>query len=88
MKLRLCRHKGVIEAAALSLSNIVRILTVHNICENWLESVLTDIIFLIECKSGAAVSRKSAGLSLLVQNIVANDTRPKKVCNIFKLFIL
>lgn len=78
-KLKLCRHKGVIEAAGISLSNIVKLLTEKNSCEKWLESIISELINLIEHKTGATVSRKSAGLSLLVQNIVGNDRRPNKV---------
>lgn len=78
-KLRLCRHKGVIEAAGIALSNVVHVLTVRNICDEWLDATLMNVIHLIETKSSASVSRKSAGLSLLVQNIVGNDRRTNKV---------
>lgn len=78
-KLKLCRHKGVIEAAGIAMSNIVQTLTNNNLCEQWLDSVLSDIIYLIEHKRASTVSRKSAGLSLLIQNIIGNDKRPKKV---------
>lgn len=77
--MKLCRHKGVIEAAGISLSNIVKILTENNSCEKWLESIISEVIHLIEHKTGATVSRKSAGLSILVQNIVGNDRRTNKV---------
>ncbi len=87
-KLKLCRHKGVIEAAGIALSKIVDSLTLRGICEEWLDSVLEDVIYLIQYKGGATVSRKSAGLSLLIQNIVANDRRPQKVIQFTSFFAL
>ena len=78
-KLKLCRHKGVIEAAGIALSDVVQVLTVRNICDQWLDITLMNVINLIETKSSASISRKSAGLSLLIQNIVGNDKRKNKV---------
>lgn len=78
-KLKFCRHKGVIDAAGIALSNVVKTLTTQSLCKGWLESVVVEILQLIEFKSGATISRKSAGLSLLIQNVVASDKRPNKV---------
>lgn len=78
-KLKLCRHKGVIEAAGVSLFKVVSLLTQQKICEYWLDFVLLELLELIEFKGGATISRKSAGLSILIQNIVAADKRPHKV---------
>ncbi|CAG2056777.1 unnamed protein product [Timema podura] len=75
--LKQCRHKGVIESAGMSLSNLVKMMTSNkcmHACHDLPERILTGFLDLLqEGSSAASVTRKCAGLAILVHKIVASD---------------
>lgn len=73
--LRKCRHKGAIESAGAALNRVVRYLTTSD--NPQLRSIPRDLLkqFLqtIVSTKAATVSRRSAGLAILVHQLVSAD---------------
>jgi hypothetical protein len=84
-----CRHKGAIESAGVALSAFVKTITSQNkecncASDNelhlMLDQLLTKLLHsVVHGSSKASVTRRSAGLSILIHRIVASDMRTGKV---------
>lgn len=84
-----CRHKGAIESAGVALSAFVKTVTSQTKKYNhasdkdlhlMLEQLLTEFLHSIaHGGSKAPVTRRSAGLSILIHRIVASDMQTGKV---------
>jgi hypothetical protein len=89
-----CRHKGAIESAGVALSTFVKTVTSQTAVCNpacdkdvqlMLEQLLTEFLDSVVCGvSKASVSRRSAGLSILIHRIVASDMQTGKVSYLCK----
>jgi len=81
-----CRHKGAIEAAGVALSVFVKSVTsqtdedIHSMLEQLLTEFLDSLVY--EGKE-VSVTRRSAGLSILIHKILANDMQPGKVSYLY-----
>lgn len=81
-----CRHKGAIEAAGVALSVFVKSVTsqtdedTHLMLEQLLTEFLDSLVY--EGKE-VSVTRRSAGLSILIHKILANDMQPGKVSYLY-----
>jgi len=77
-----CRHKGAIESAGVALSVFVKSVTsqtdedIHLMLEQLLTEFLDSLVY--EGKE-VSVTRRSAGLSILIHKILASDMQPGKV---------
>nr|CAD7199185.1 unnamed protein product [Timema douglasi] len=75
--LKQCRHKGVIESAGMSLSHLIKMMTSNKCvraCHDLPERILTEFLDVLqEGSSAASVTRRCAGLAILVHKIVASD---------------
>ncbi|XP_075232617.1 tRNA (32-2'-O)-methyltransferase regulator THADA [Lycorma delicatula] len=78
--LRKCRHKGAIETAGIAILDVTKYLTSHkNVKYQQIPvNILKEIFKTIIISSNGTISRKSAGLSILVHRIVAGDCNKKK----------
>nr|CAD7437773.1 unnamed protein product [Timema bartmani] len=77
--LKQCRHKGVIESAGMSLSNLVKMMTSDKCMHDLPERMLMGFLDLLqEGSSAASVTRKCAGLAILVHKIVASDKQKNR----------
>ncbi|XP_054260908.1 thyroid adenoma-associated protein homolog isoform X2 [Macrosteles quadrilineatus] len=78
--LKKCRHKGAIESAGLALYNICSHLTKSDEPElvNLPEELLKDFLQNLIGTTAATVSRRSAGLAILVHRLITGDSRAKK----------
>ncbi|CAK1543096.1 unnamed protein product [Leptosia nina] len=80
--LETCRHKGAIEAAGTALGKSIQYLTsltgsdVSNLPFNLLERKLEELIG--EANKMASVTRRGAGLSIMVHRIVSSDMKKGK----------
>lgn len=79
--LETCRHKGVIESAGTALGQSIRCLTsetpdtrVSRLPETFLRKKLKEMIDSCEATQ-SSVTRRGAGLSIMVHRIVSNDMR-------------
>ncbi|XP_045536916.1 uncharacterized protein LOC106710678 [Papilio machaon] len=77
------RHKGAIEAAGVALGEGIQCLTslpsenrLSNLPQLLLKQKLEELI--LEANSMASVTRRGAGLSIMVHRIVSNDMRKNK----------
>lgn len=81
-----CRLKGAIEAAGIALSVFVKSVTskTDEDMQLMLEQLLTEFLdsLLYEGKE-VSVTRRSAGLSILIHKILANDMQPGKVSYLY-----
>ncbi|XP_069686859.1 uncharacterized protein [Periplaneta americana] len=80
-----CRHKGAIESAGVALSNFVKNVTsdTNSECKKegqiMLRQYLTEFMDLLMCGGiKGSVTRRSAGLSILIHRIVASDMQVGK----------
>lgn len=78
-----CRHKGAIEAAGAALQQVVRTLTDQSDVElrQLPHRLLTEFLHLLlegSTAKGTSVSRRSAGMAILVHRIVLGDQQPDK----------
>ncbi|KAJ9594155.1 hypothetical protein L9F63_014411, partial [Diploptera punctata] len=75
-----CRHKGAIESAGVAFSCFVKnVKSWHKDVHLLLRDLLEQFLQSFESSSGkGSVTRRSAGLSILVQKIVTSDTEPGK----------
>ncbi|XP_033607441.1 uncharacterized protein LOC111864554 isoform X3 [Cryptotermes secundus] len=83
-----CRHKGAIESAGVALSAFVKTVTSQAKERNhasdkdlhlMLEQLLTEFLHsIVHGGSKASVTRRSAGLSILIHRIVASDMQTGK----------
>lgn len=82
--LKKCRHKGAIEAAGLALGELVEFASKEPTCFefifNWLQECLDSIGI------SNSITRRSAGMAILVHQIVAHDQRLEKVFYIKFIF--
>ena len=81
-----CRHKGAIEAAGVALSVFVKRVTSQNDdhMHVMLEQLLTEFLnSLLYGGNEISVTRCSAGLSILIHKILANDMQPGKVSYLY-----
>nr|CAD7392070.1 unnamed protein product [Timema cristinae] len=80
--LKQCRHKGVIESAGMSLSNLIKMMTSNKCmraCHDLPERILTEFLDVLqEGSSAASVTRRCAGLAILVHKIVASDKQKNR----------
>jgi hypothetical protein len=84
-----CRHKGAIESAGVALSVFVKSVTSQSAECNlssdkdiqlMLEQLLTEFLdSLVRGGKEVSVTRRSAGLSILIHKILANDMQTGKV---------
>ncbi|GAB0086841.1 hypothetical protein DMENIID0001_010360 [Sergentomyia squamirostris] len=71
--LQRCRHKGAIEAAGLSLGNTVKVITslpYTQSMDDFLFRVLKDLILV---EKNVSTTRRGAGYSIMLLNLVRND---------------
>jgi hypothetical protein len=84
-----CRHKGAIESAGVALCTFVKTVTSQtdecnltsykDLCL-MLEQLLTEFLqSVVHGGNKASVTRRSAGLSVLIHRIVASDMQTGKV---------
>jgi hypothetical protein len=81
-----CRHKGAIEAAGVALSLFVKSVTsqTDEDIHLMLEQLLTEFLNSLICEGKeVSVTRHSAGLSILIHKILANDMQPGKVSYLY-----
>jgi hypothetical protein len=77
-----CRHKGAIEAAGVALSAFVKSVTSQSDEDKhlMLKQLLTEFLnSLVYEGKEVSVTRRSAGMSILVHKVLANDMQPGKV---------
>jgi hypothetical protein len=89
-----CRHKGAIESAGVALSTFVKTVTSQSAECNltcvkdvqlMLGQLLTEFLDSLVCGGRkASVTRRSAGLSVLIHRIVASDMQTGKVSYLCK----
>ncbi|KAK3907989.1 hypothetical protein KUF71_003121 [Frankliniella fusca] len=91
-----CRHKGAIEAAGAALQQVVKTLTDQSDMElrELPHRLLMEFLHLLlegSTAKGTSVSRRSAGMAILVHRIVLGDQQPDKpllhecISNLFNL---
>jgi hypothetical protein len=88
-----CRHKGAIESAGVALSMFVKSVTSQtaecNLSSDediqlMLEQLLTEFLDSLVCEGKeVSVTRRSAGLSILIHKILANDMQTGKVIYLY-----
>lgn len=88
-----CRHKGAIEAAGVALSTFVKSVTSQTAECNLLSdediqltlgNFLTEFLDSLVCGGKAvSVTRRSAGLSILIHKMLASDMRTGKVVYLY-----
>ena len=75
--LKKCRHKGAIEAAGLALGELVEFVSKDPTCFEFTFTWLQECLDSIGISN--SITRRSAGMAILVHQIVAHDQRLEKV---------
>lgn len=75
-----CRHKGAIEAAGLSLGQLVNYISANFSCSSQVYKLLYEAFPILmgdlECIS---TTRRGAGFSIMFHHLIKNDTQIHKV---------
>lgn len=76
-----CRHKGAIESAGDAMNKAIRYLTSSDSSQlrGIPHDLLTQFLQRVVSTKGATVSRRSAGLAILVHQLVSADMENGKV---------